>query len=60
MFNTSTARLLALMLLVLSESSCIAVGYTSHGGWSVWPGGFGLLLMLGVAALLFFSSVFRR
>lgn len=60
MFNSSTARLLALMFLVLVESSCIAVGYTSRGGWSVLPGGFGLLLMLGVVALIFFASVFRR
>ncbi len=37
-------------------TGCIAVGYTSGGGWFVWPGGLGLLLLL-IAIVLF---VLRR
>lgn len=58
--HSSALRLLALMLIVLLQSSCVAVGYTSGRGWTVWPGGLGMILMLGLAALLFFATVFRR
>ncbi len=27
-------------------TGCVAVGYSSRGGWFVWPGGFGLLLIV--------------
>ena len=52
-------RLLAVCLVLLSQSSCVMVGYSSRGGWSVWPGGFGLLMMLAVAVLIA-VSLFRR
>lgn len=29
-------------------TGCVAVGYSSRGGWFMWPGGFGLLLVLGI------------
>ena len=38
-------------------SGCVAVGYTSGGGWFVWPGGLGLLL---VVVLLVFLLRGRR
>jgi hypothetical protein len=40
------------LLLALSMSSCIGVGYSSGGGWFVWPGGLGLLLVIIVVILL--------
>ena len=41
------AILIALMLLLtLSFSSCVGVGYSSRGGWFVWPGGCGLLVII--------------
>ncbi len=41
--------------LALTQSACIGVGYSSGGGWFVWPGGLGLLLVI---ALIYF--VVRR
>ncbi len=32
-------------------TGCVAVGYSSGGGWFVWPGGLGLLVL--VLLLLF-------
>ncbi len=43
---------LALMLISLSCTGCVAVGYSSGGGWFVWPGGLGLLLVVGLVILL--------
>src|SRR5678815_2549079 len=40
------------LLLVLSQSSCIAVGYSSNGGWLLWPGGLGLILLIIVVVLI--------
>jgi len=40
-----------LPLLVMTQSACVAVGYSSSGGWFMWPGGLGLILLL---LLLFF------
>lgn len=42
-----------LLVLVSLQTSCVVVGYRSGGGWFVWPGGLGLLLLLVVLALLF-------
>ena len=33
-------------------SGCVAVGYSSGGGWFIWPGGLGLLVVVVVIALL--------
>jgi uncharacterized integral membrane protein len=41
-----------MLLLALSMPSCVGVGYSSGGGWFVWPGGLGLLLVIIVLILL--------
>ena len=52
------AGLAGVGLLALSGmTGCVAVGYSSGGGWFVWPGGLGLLLLL---LLLFFVLRGRR
>jgi hypothetical protein len=33
-------------------SGCVAVGYSSGGGWFIWPGGLGLLLVVVVIVML--------
>jgi len=39
-------------LLAMTQSACIAIGgYSSGGGWFIWPGGLGLIILL---LLLFF------
>jgi hypothetical protein len=39
-------------LLIMTQTACIAVGgYSSSGGWFIWPGSLGLILIL---VLLFF------
>jgi hypothetical protein len=48
-------KILALVLLLsgqLALSSCVGVGYSSRGGWFVWPGGLGLLVVIVVIVLL--------
>ena len=40
------------LLLALSMSACVGVGYSNRGGWFVWPGGLGLLILIIVAVLL--------
>ncbi len=55
-------RHLALALLslcsVMPLSGCLMVGgYSSRGGWFIWPGSFGFLLIL---LLLFFFLRGRR
>ena len=37
--------------LTTTMTGCVAVGYSSGGGWFVWPGGLGLVLL--VLVLLF-------
>lgn len=53
------AVLLLVTLLAITQSACIAVGYTSGGGWSVWPGGIGLVVMIGFI-LFSLLTFFRR
>ncbi len=38
-------KAIPLGLLVLTQSGCIGVGYTSRGGWFIWPGGLGLIVL---------------
>ncbi len=48
-------KLPALLLLLsaqIAASSCVGVGYSNRGGWFVWPGGLGLLLVILVVVLL--------
>jgi hypothetical protein len=39
-------------LIMLSTSACVAAGYSSRGGWFIWPGGLGLLLLIIIVVLL--------
>lgn len=44
----------AVATLAVLQCGCIVVGgYTSRGGWFVWPGGFGLLLIILLLYLFF-------
>ena len=49
------ARLAGLGVLTFAESGCIVVGggYGSRGGWFIWPGGLGFVLILLLLFLLF-------
>ena len=47
------AQLIQRMMLValtgtlcIALSGCLAVGYSSGGGWFIWPGGLGLLVIV--------------
>ena len=42
------------LALGASQSGCIVAGYSTNGGWFLWPGGFGLFVII---VLLF---LFRR
>ncbi len=45
-------RISILTLLLVTQTACIAVGgYSSSGGWFIWPGGLGLIV---IVLLLFF------
>lgn len=55
LFGLSRGRLLAIAALALSSGleGCVVVGASSRGGFFVWPGGLGLLvLLLAVVFLL--------
>ncbi len=54
MRNLKIGRVLWLALVAcacLPLSGCIMVGYSSRGGWFLWPGGLGLIFI--VLLLLF-------
>jgi hypothetical protein len=36
----------------LLQVSCVAVGYSSNGGWFFWPGGLTLVVIIAVVLLL--------
>ncbi len=44
---------LLLTLLAFTQCACVAVGYSSRGGWFFWPGGLGLIVLLAVLFLVF-------
>jgi len=47
-------QIIVITLLLLSSSGCIvAGGYSSGRGWFIWPGTFGILLIIAVLFLLF-------
>ena len=54
--NSALQRKLSLLFVLLAavvlESACMAVGYSNRGGWFIWPGGLGLVIIL----LLLFSG----
>jgi hypothetical protein len=39
-------------ITVWGLSGCVAVGYSSGGGWFVWPGGLGLFLIVILAVFI--------
>ena len=43
---------IVVFLMLFSTSACIAVGYSNRGGWFVWPGGLGLLVLLIILVAL--------
>ena len=56
MTRSRTLRTLVLLLSGFASANllqgCVMVGYSSRGGFFVWPGGLGLLLLLLVLWLL--------
>ena len=40
------------VLLVSSQSACAVIGYSGGGGWFVWPGGLGLIVLIIAIVLL--------
>ncbi len=45
--------MLLAILVAVSQTGCVVVGYSSRGGWFLWPGGFGLLLIVLLLWFLF-------
>jgi hypothetical protein len=43
---------LIVLLCLLTSSACVGIGYSSRGGWFLWPGGLGLLLMIILVVFL--------
>ena len=40
------------LLLCSMLTGCLAVGYSSGGGWFIWPGGLGLVVLILVIVFL--------
>lgn len=40
------------LLAAMALSGCVVAGYSSGGGWFVWPGSFGLLFLLLILYLV--------
>jgi hypothetical protein len=34
------------LILFTTLTGCLVVGYSSRGGWFIWPGGIGLLIII--------------
>ena len=47
-----TLSALALGVATLGLSGCLAVGYSSGGGWFIWPGGLGLIFVVLLVVFL--------
>ncbi len=45
-------RLTAALALCGGLSGCVVVGASSRGGFFIWPGGLGLLLVIALVVLL--------
>ncbi len=50
--NDVPVRFAAALALCGGLSGCVVVGASSRGGFFIWPGGLGLLLMIALAVLL--------
>ena len=49
----ASCRAVALLVALLPLTGCIVVGgYTSGGGWFLWPGSFGFLFVVLILFLL--------
>jgi hypothetical protein len=40
------------LLAACSMTGCIVVGHSTRGGWFVWPGGLGLVVVVLIALFL--------
>jgi len=45
--------LFASLVAASTQWGCMVVGYSSRGGWFVWPGGLGLIVILVLLYLIF-------
>ncbi len=43
---------LCLGLVATMLSGCLVVGYSSNGGWFLWPGGFSVLVLVLLIVML--------
>jgi hypothetical protein len=50
--STKLAVLFAACVATLGLSGCLVAGYSSGGGWFVWPGSLGLLVIVLVVVFL--------
>lgn len=51
--KVSAGAIVLLLFAAISPlTGCVAVGYRSGGGWFVWPGGIGLVVILLVVLLV--------
>jgi hypothetical protein len=50
--STKLATLCAASVATLGLSGCLVAGYSSGGGWFVWPGSLGLLVIVLVVVFL--------
>ncbi len=48
----TVALLIGSFVCTATLTGCLAVGYSSGGGWFIWPGGIGLLFLVLIIALL--------
>ena len=48
----AAALLISSLACMAMLTGCIAVGYSSSGGWFIWPGGIGLLFLVLIIALV--------
>ena len=46
------ALLFTSLLATLPLSGCLVVGHSSGGGWFIWPGSLGLLVVVVLISLL--------
>jgi hypothetical protein len=49
---TKLATLFAASVATLGLSGCLVAGYSSGGGWFVWPGSLGLLVIVLIVVFL--------
>ncbi|HEY0759488.1 MAG TPA: DUF3309 family protein [Acidisarcina sp.] len=49
---TAAGAFATALVLMVTQSGCLAVGYSSGSGWFVWPGGIGLVVLILLVLLL--------